>query len=483
MDLNLTAPASATAPKPATAPTSDRSGGAPAHRGGPRSFADTLNALSAALNGQDAGDDADEQDSAVDAGGNQTPAEAPLPTAVQLGLVPGWAVASAGDSHAEAAPATEVGKSEVGKSEDPESDGQAAALAALAALGILAPQTPAAQAAPVPVEAGLSTIDLPKDAIGNLAAKPGLTAASDTEPKTKDSLLSLRSARAGLARKGLTGIALDGGAAGVPAHGDDAATPDPTAAAADTVSTTPRTSELLAEAATVTDSPAKTLASAAASHAAAALAAASATKGGTSTDATSNREPVAVGAKDAPVAGAKTPEALPKIGAAHQPSVSLGFGTGPHAPQLSTPSAPHAAAEFATTLAEATTALPADTAHQIVQAINLQWRRGVGEARIQLEPQQFGHLTVALRVEQGQVVARLEADTPAVREWLQNNQGLLRGSLAEQNLTLNRLEVAEPHDGRDARERGDAQGSSRDPRQQRRQPRRDDNGELFEVVA
>ena len=48
-----------------------------------------------------------------------------------------------------------------------------------------------------------------------------------------------------------------------------------------------------------------------------------------------------------------------------------------------------------------------------------QWRRQV---RITLEPQHFGELTVSLRVRWGQVVARLQADTPVIREWLQANQ-------------------------------------------------------------
>ena len=93
---------------------------------------------------------------------------------------------------------------------------------------------------------------------------------------------------------------------------------------------------------------------------------------------------------------------------------------------------------------------------QIVQAIRLQWSRGVGEAHIRLDPEQFGDLTVSLRVERGQVVARLQADAPAVREWLQTNQHALHDGLAEHDLTLDRLEVATARRRRATTRRRDA---------------------------
>jgi len=120
---------------------------------------------------------------------------------------------------------------------------------------------------------------------------------------------------------------------------------------------------------------------------------------------------------------------------------------------------------------------------QIVQAIRLQWSRGGGEAQIRLEPRQFGNLTVSVRVDHGQVVARLQADTPIVREWLQANQQLLRQSLGEHNLTLSRLEVSEPGDARPGTSRdGKNDGEPSDGRQTRR-PRTPETGETFEVVV
>jgi flagellar hook-length control protein FliK len=128
------------------------------------------------------------------------------------------------------------------------------------------------------------------------------------------------------------------------------------------------------------------------------------------------------------------------------------------------------------------------TTDLIIQAIRLQWTKGGGEAQIRLEPRQFGDLTVSVSVNQGQVVARLQADTPIVREWLQANQQLLRQGLADQHLTLSRLEISEPsaesrHGApRDGQSSRDGRGSSRDERSARR-PRTPDTEETFDVVA
>ena len=126
-------------------------------------------------------------------------------------------------------------------------------------------------------------------------------------------------------------------------------------------------------------------------------------------------------------------------------------------------------------------ALPAETTAQIVQAMRLQLTRGGGEAHIKLEPHHFGDLKVSIKVEQGQVTARLEAEVPVVREWLQSNQALLRTSLAEQNLTLDRLEVAEPREPRDSEER--QQHKEERPKPQSSRRRRSETRDVFEVVA
>ena len=127
--------------------------------------------------------------------------------------------------------------------------------------------------------------------------------------------------------------------------------------------------------------------------------------------------------------------------------------------------------------------LPADTTTQIVQSIRMQLLRDGGEAHIRLDPRQFGDMSVRIRVDNGQVTARVEADAPVVREWLQNNQHLLRQSLAGQQLTLDRLDVREPPATQDNGRRDGSPERERDAPQQRPRRRRPDTGELFEVVA
>ncbi|ODS53938.1 MAG: hypothetical protein ABS36_12095 [Acidobacteria bacterium SCN 69-37] len=160
-----------------------------------------------------------------------------------------------------------------------------------------------------------------------------------------------------------------------------------------------------------------------------------------------------------------------------------GFNLGAHAAPRLAPPAPAAPVTSFASFVPAD-ALPSDTSGQIVQAIRLQILRNGGEAHIRLDPRQFGDVTVRVSVEQGQVTARVEADAPVVREWLQGHQHLLRQNLAGQQLTLDRLEVHEPPASAD-RDRQD-DGTSRDgqqgePRQPRR--RRPDSGGRFEVVA
>jgi flagellar hook-length control protein FliK len=180
--------------------------------------------------------------------------------------------------------------------------------------------------------------------------------------------------------------------------------------------------------------------------------------------------------------GAGAPPATPQPAAAASPAtVAFGLDSGSLASAGST-AAPLQASADATTWSGGE--LPESTVNQIVQAIRLQWTNGTGEARIKLEPEQFGDVTVSVRVERGQVSARVEADTPVVREWLQSNQQTLRHGLAEQNLTLDRLEVAAPPASRDAESRdSDRQRGGGDQPPSRRRPRQPQGQETFEVVA
>jgi flagellar hook-length control protein FliK len=127
--------------------------------------------------------------------------------------------------------------------------------------------------------------------------------------------------------------------------------------------------------------------------------------------------------------------------------------------------------------------LSRDLATQIVQSLRMQWTAGGGTAQIQLEPSHLGEMTISLHVSQtGEVDARLEAASPVVREWLQTNQQALKSALAEHHLTLDRLEVAEPPESRDAEGRERQQQAFRDDRSQHRSARAN-TGDVFEVVV
>jgi len=130
-------------------------------------------------------------------------------------------------------------------------------------------------------------------------------------------------------------------------------------------------------------------------------------------------------------------------------------------------------------------AAESDLPRQIVQAMRLQWKDGIGDARIRLLPDYLGELSIAIRVEHGTVLAALETSTPAVRQWIESHEPMLRQSLAEQGLHLDRLIVSdEPQQSSLSRERrrekGDEAQQEQEP-QPRRRPPADDT--TFEVLV
>jgi hypothetical protein len=77
----------------------------------------------------------------------------------------------------------------------------------------------------------------------------------------------------------------------------------------------------------------------------------------------------------------------------------------------------------------------------LVQSLKLQWRQGGGEARLRLQPEYLGELTVSLRVQGSTVTAVLQCDSPSVRTWIETHQAELRRALEEQGLSLDTLTV------------------------------------------
>jgi hypothetical protein len=136
------------------------------------------------------------------------------------------------------------------------------------------------------------------------------------------------------------------------------------------------------------------------------------------------------------------------------------------------PAAVPAAAGAPATAEAAPAATPAEVhlTPQIVKAVSLLWRDGVGEARLRLEPEHLGSVTVSLRVERGIVTARLTADVPAVRDWIRTHEADLRSGLASQGLELDQIVVSADPDARGRQSPPDSNSQPRTPRTSRGGP-------------
>ncbi len=150
-----------------------------------------------------------------------------------------------------------------------------------------------------------------------------------------------------------------------------------------------------------------------------------------------------------------------------------------------TPFARTAEAAPAVAFAEALPTFSPDTVEQtvdhIVRTISLAWARGRAEAQIRLNPNHFGEVAVSVKVESGRVVVRLEAEAAVVREWLRANQPALSAALVDRELHLEQLEVSAPREESDSTSREQAQ-SRQSGQQAARRAKRDQPGQLFEVV-
>jgi flagellar hook-length control protein FliK len=121
-----------------------------------------------------------------------------------------------------------------------------------------------------------------------------------------------------------------------------------------------------------------------------------------------------------------------------------------------------------------------DVVAQLVQSMRLQFRDGIGEAIVKLKPEHLGSVQISLRIENGAIRATVQAEMPAVRQWLESQQETLKNGLADQGLRLERFVVE--RDG----ERQSAQGDAERQRQQRRRHhRRAESADqpVFEVLA
>jgi flagellar hook-length control protein FliK len=106
--------------------------------------------------------------------------------------------------------------------------------------------------------------------------------------------------------------------------------------------------------------------------------------------------------------------------------------------------------------------------HQIVTSLRMQWKDGIGEAKLQLRPDALGTVSVSLRVEGGAVTAVVRADSPQVQEWVLQHQQTLRQQLELVGLQLDELVVSPDDQGQQGRQEAQPE------RHRRQRPSADD---------
>jgi flagellar hook-length control protein FliK len=98
-------------------------------------------------------------------------------------------------------------------------------------------------------------------------------------------------------------------------------------------------------------------------------------------------------------------------------------------------------------IAKADTATPQPLAkeeviHQIVDSAKLRFQNGQGEMRIQLKPESLGHVRLNISTNQHQVMVKVVAELPMVKELLESNLPQLRAELQGQGLEIDKFDVS-----------------------------------------
>lgn len=119
---------------------------------------------------------------------------------------------------------------------------------------------------------------------------------------------------------------------------------------------------------------------------------------------------------------------------------------------------------------------------QVVKSLRVQWKQGLGEARIQLRPEHLGPVDVSIKVEGGAVTAVVRAESAQVQEWLLANQQSLRQQLEAAGLRLDDLVVS--RDG-ERRQQHRQDSMPEDARRRARARRHDDDPAepIFSIVV
>ena len=119
---------------------------------------------------------------------------------------------------------------------------------------------------------------------------------------------------------------------------------------------------------------------------------------------------------------------------------------------------------------------------QLVRAMHAQFRAGVGEARIRLNPEHLGEVRVAITIDGDRVSALLQVERPEVQRAIESQSDSLRSGLAAQGFTLEHLSVSRDdrarHPGSDDLEH---RGRNPDQRMPQRRSKKRPYDEVFDV--
>jgi flagellar hook-length control protein FliK len=113
-------------------------------------------------------------------------------------------------------------------------------------------------------------------------------------------------------------------------------------------------------------------------------------------------------------------------------------------------------------------------AEQLVKAVRLQVRDGIGEARLTLRPDHMGEVTVQLKIDKDRVSATLVVERSDVRAQIEAQGATLRAGLESQGLKLEEFVVREDAE----RRKGSSQEGQREQTGRRRRQASDKSFDL-----
>jgi len=116
--------------------------------------------------------------------------------------------------------------------------------------------------------------------------------------------------------------------------------------------------------------------------------------------------------------------------------------------------------ETATSTSESTQrSLSSQAMNQIVQKAVLSFNNGQNEIRIDLKPEFLGHIRMHIVTDSHQVVVKILAESPFVKDMLESNLNQLKADLQAQGLKVDELEVSVAHDSHSGKNQTPAEAS------------------------